>query len=546
MPEYRSRAASDVLGRIVSTLGLDCDSATLFLQNQEVRPTHSAKDLILKARNHGLSIRVILSERGLSRVTTRGLVIKEIFTTEETFVQDLRILMDTWEPLIRSRKLMSNDDAAALFKDIRTIVGGQTYFLDQLREIEPAFGSQIAPIFLDWSQLFTLMQGSVSGYTQVTDALSWYRTNKKFQKAIPHQAANCRGRDLASYLITPVQRMPRYLLFIRELLKFTPQSHPDFILLETARNQIERAIRRFDDTAGCVQDQGEVSQLQRSIKNGFVLMDNARTLITKAAVSYHGRKGEHGTIYLFHNLVFILKDTGDSKVKAVYDSEIGVFQFRVEYPMNNSYAVDFSKKSYRSQFRTTVPECVFSFDDREKEVQFFRELATLQNRAALDVGVDYGVRWENWRTKAVLPALVRPRAVALGHELYIFNGDSNQVFKLGGDALTPAAIFDSPAHEYVVTALGDSVVIFTGTQFQQLRPDGTIADIAISEKITTRRGTALSTYGRDIVLFAGKSIEGKQYFNDVVVLQNAHEKSCCAPARTCTPSEVEALCNRHQ
>ena len=35
-------------------------------------------------------------------------------------------------------------------------------------------------------------------------------------------------RGLDSYLITPIQRIPRYVMLLQEMLKVTPTHHPDF------------------------------------------------------------------------------------------------------------------------------------------------------------------------------------------------------------------------------------------------------------------------------------------------------------------------------
>ena len=40
--------------------------------------------------------------------------------------------------------------------------------------------------------------------------------------------------SLSSFLITPVQRLPRYLLFLRELHRYTPPDHPDYANLNNS------------------------------------------------------------------------------------------------------------------------------------------------------------------------------------------------------------------------------------------------------------------------------------------------------------------------
>ena len=42
--------------------------------------------------------------------------------------------------------------------------------------------------------------------------------------------------SLTSFLITPVQRLPRYLLFLKDLQKCTDQGHPDYQNIIEASN----------------------------------------------------------------------------------------------------------------------------------------------------------------------------------------------------------------------------------------------------------------------------------------------------------------------
>lgn len=37
-----------------------------------------------------------------------------------------------------------------------------------------------------------------------------------------------KGLDIESYLIKPVQRLPKYVLLYKDLLKHTDKNHPDY------------------------------------------------------------------------------------------------------------------------------------------------------------------------------------------------------------------------------------------------------------------------------------------------------------------------------
>lgn len=67
---------------------------------------------------------------------------------------------------------------------------------------------------------------------------------KAFVRACEHQEA-CHGLDLRAYLIQPVQRVPRYRLLIIQLLKHTRESHPDWVDLNAALENVSSLLCRL-------------------------------------------------------------------------------------------------------------------------------------------------------------------------------------------------------------------------------------------------------------------------------------------------------------
>lgn len=58
------------------------------------------------------------------------------------------------------------------------------------------------------------------------------------QQSVPE----ARMLGLEGYLIKPTQRICRYPLFLKELMRGTPETHPDHADLEKARVQIEVCV----------------------------------------------------------------------------------------------------------------------------------------------------------------------------------------------------------------------------------------------------------------------------------------------------------------
>lgn len=58
----------------------------------------------------------------------------------------------------------------------------------------------------------------------------------------------CGGRDLPTFLIMPIQRLPRYVLLLGELLKYTPESSPEYSSLSSALAAIKETTEQVNST----------------------------------------------------------------------------------------------------------------------------------------------------------------------------------------------------------------------------------------------------------------------------------------------------------
>ena len=59
----------------------------------------------------------------------------------------------------------------------------------------------------------------------------------------------CNMLDIESFLIQPIQRLPRYSLLIRDILKSTPRKHRDFKILARAQGEMEMLLSYIDESA---------------------------------------------------------------------------------------------------------------------------------------------------------------------------------------------------------------------------------------------------------------------------------------------------------
>ena len=70
----------------------------------------------------------------------------------------------------------------------------------------------------------------------------------KNQKKFETEQKEASGLDLSSFLILPVQRLPRYVLLLKELQRYTPENHPEYRGLVNATNHIANSLEIINES----------------------------------------------------------------------------------------------------------------------------------------------------------------------------------------------------------------------------------------------------------------------------------------------------------
>ncbi|KAJ7370682.1 hypothetical protein OS493_030798 [Desmophyllum pertusum] len=94
------------------------------------------------------------------------------------------------------------------------------------------------------------------------------RGSQKFRKFLQNCSSNseCEGLDLPAFLLTPIQRLPRYVLLLRQLSKYTDPGHPDSFHIENALETMKQMINILNDSIQSSCKLASNSQFRRSFK----------------------------------------------------------------------------------------------------------------------------------------------------------------------------------------------------------------------------------------------------------------------------------------
>jgi hypothetical protein len=192
----------------------------------------------------------------------RTRVAQEIVQTEETYVDALTEIVNRYERPIRKfvKKFVGADGTVTpgeidlIFSNIATVRHVNVALLERLKErvsddwddsrivgdIFVDFADQLPPVYRDYVQRFKASNATLR------DAVDH---KPEFASLLEEYKNNTKGKlDLESLLIMPIQRVPRYLLLLRELKKSTEEGHRDHVLLDEAMESVAAVATLINKT----------------------------------------------------------------------------------------------------------------------------------------------------------------------------------------------------------------------------------------------------------------------------------------------------------
>ncbi len=110
-------------------------------------------------------------------------------------------------------------------------------------------------------------------------------------------------QDISSYLILPIQRIPRYALLLDSLIKVTFRDHPDFEELSSAYLTMKNVAITINEQIRIAENYQKILEIQQLIYGvpNSLLLKKGRSLLRKGI--YHTTKNETFTLFLFNDIL---------------------------------------------------------------------------------------------------------------------------------------------------------------------------------------------------------------------------------------------------
>lgn len=449
-------------------------------------------------KDHRIQMECELTESARKKIATRRSIIQEIASTEETYINGLQMILDVWQPRLTKSGKFTELELGMIFKQFPGIIRCHRMFLDQLKARGCDFKADISDIFLDFADFFKVSAPYISNYAAVVSMLA---TKRKASELSLFTLED--GRELSSFLITPIQRMPRYILFLRELMKVTPVSHPDYLALEGASAKIQKVTLEMDEATKQAGNANEILELQQGLTKPQNLLVPGRVILHVVQVD---RLKSGGKIYLFNDAVVVVVGARKGwKLRWMGPVE----DFRYFCAMCDLSFYGKKKKLYS-----------VSFDNLVEEQQFLEHLEATRMKHFPDAGSMFV--WSIPFLGKFLPDLKDCRAALVNQVCYFVGAGKVVTFGLYGGSVK---VDDTPFHEltgFTMETYGDKLYVFGGVDHS----GEASADLWCCSVLTNtwtkakafvegRSGHSSVLFGNSMYIFGGR--KKKTFFNDVCV-----------------------------
>eukprot|EP00160_Parvularia_atlantis_P008520 Unigene1778_Nuclearia_a/m.5517 Unigene1778_Nuclearia_a/g.5517 ORF Unigene1778_Nuclearia_a/g.5517 Unigene1778_Nuclearia_a/m.5517 type:complete len:358 (-) Unigene1778_Nuclearia_a:5-1078(-) len=148
---------------------------------------------------------------------------------------------------------MSNAETVSrIFSNIEDILALHQKFLGVLRMLEKDWSEQakIAHAFLDMTNELDIYETYAINYDDAMTLLEKMKKNNKTFRDFLERVSDVprvKKLDLTGFLLGPIQRLPRYVLLLKDLVKNTWPEHPDRLDLSEALTRMQKTVSYLND-----------------------------------------------------------------------------------------------------------------------------------------------------------------------------------------------------------------------------------------------------------------------------------------------------------
>ena len=211
--------------------------------------------------NVNITIILCIQDERVERL--RKMAVDEVVSSERSYLRHLEIVQEYFATPLEESKILPHKDFVIIFGDIPCILQVNKELLNCLETAEDRIGA----VFLQLAPYLKFYSTYASDFERAAQLVEkWNNKSKAFKAFVSSQESRPEVQlKLNSLLITPIQRVPRYKMLLEDVIKKTPENHPDKDALQQALQQIGQVAQHIEERL----KEHEMTKLMLDIQNSL-------------------------------------------------------------------------------------------------------------------------------------------------------------------------------------------------------------------------------------------------------------------------------------
>jgi FYVE/RhoGEF/PH domain-containing protein 5/6 len=188
------------------------------------------------------------------------------------------------------------------------------------------------------------------------------------------------GAAVENYLITPVQRPPRYRLLFQDLLKSTPPDSPDYAVLQKSVAKINEEVGKLDQAIDELREANWMAELSLRLVDFPVFVHQRRLFFQGEALKFSRKWTNNRFLILFSDVLVVAEPAVLDKLKVnkLYKSgEYLITDVSDRPPFINAIDIRQKTKSFRLNMKGP--------DEKQQFLAAFAKMTRLRGISQIDL-----------------------------------------------------------------------------------------------------------------------------------------------------------------
>jgi len=267
----------------------------------------------------------------LTKAEKRDRAVNELINTEKTYVEQLRTLNIVYVNGLEKLKTITPEQHNTLFSQVKIILNFNTNFLSNL-SIAIKKNKSIGQEMLNFCPYFRIYREYVNNYEQASILLRKLKDRPEFTEFDEEGRGRCNNLSISDLIVTPIQRVPRYPMLLKEIIKNTNERHPDLQLLNAALEKYTSLNKDINEGIKEQEKRNKVREIGEKVLEGgkpIALVAPARRFIMKGELWKVCRgKNKKYMFFLFNDILIYADPQGK------------YFKFHNKLELNKSFCAE--------------------------------------------------------------------------------------------------------------------------------------------------------------------------------------------------------------